>query len=124
MEEKPIFDFSKVSRVWAREWRSLVARAMKANTILASVPMPGLTGNEMVQVQLAKAEAMEDINTIEAERDRLVVQVLKSVPRGWLVDDAPQVIDWASVDSLDYLLESRYAELFDVMNEARQEPKN
>ena len=95
--EGPVFDFSRVSWGMAKRnvtAQSLIKRASETNDadLLAR-------GFEQMQEYLAA--------------------VVVSVPRSWLIEDAPADINWRDPASFDLLLNVRMAELLRALNDAQ-----
>ena len=76
----------------------------------------------MRTLTVAKAEALGRLDEIEARREALLSEVLVSVPRDWLVEDAPEGLDWRKAESLDWLLDVQFQPLIEAMAEARNSP--
>jgi len=77
---KIAFDFSNVGRQWRREW---IRKA-----------------SEMSE---AADGDLEKMMQIDDELLPLAIQVVKSVPKSLLTNNAPDVLDWSDPDSLEYL---------------------
>jgi hypothetical protein len=72
-------------------------------------------------------EEFEQINAeyeakLDAEADvqaELISRILKSVPKSWLVTDAPNEIDWSDPANFDYIQSHRYGDLLRIVSEGR-----
>lgn len=116
---EPKFDFSRVSRKWAKRWLRVSAQAMQDTFIVDSVPAHGITDDEKRRVVQGKLEAAERLGNVLDERDKLIAEVLIFVPRHWLSADAPEGLVWSDPESLDWVLESKSKALNDALEEAR-----
>ncbi len=86
-EEVPVFDRTRISHRDSKRGAVLQARLRAAN---------------------------DDPDEIEAcldEMDAFFAKFLVSVPRSWLVPDAPQALDWSDPDSLNWLQGDRWNDL-------------
>lgn len=106
---KPKFDFSQVSRKWSKRFAETMTRVSEV-----SLALEESEGDSRQQVKL-----LREIQEMSAEQERLLAAVLVDVPRAWLTKDAPEVIDWSDVESLDYVLDVQSAALFQALQEAR-----
>lgn len=122
--DKPVFDFVGINRLWGKAWRRNSTALVDAATVLEAQPKPDLSAEDMLRVSLAKIEALKKIDELDEQRDRLIAQVLVSVPREWLSDDAPTNIDWKDADNLNFLLEDKVEALLSELGEARNNAKN
>ena len=145
-------DFSRIARRWGKKWsqidhkmtkqnqrrRRLVERRLKHETKEPEqVKDPANPTEEELAAWSKHAKQRDRLmdeeikleaenQALEAERDSLIAQVLVSVPREWLIEGAPEDIDWKNPDNLyDFVLESRYNDLFFGVVRARlDEAKN
>lgn len=68
----------------------------------------------------AEIAALEDaMNAMYA----MVCEHLISVPRGWLVSNAPEKLDWSKPESLDWIRQDKFEDLSAAALEARK-PEN
>ena len=67
------------------------------------------------EFESAVQKMMESIEKIEG----YLCKMLVSVPRDWLVPDAPETLDWQNPESLGWLRQDKYAELQLAMAEAK-----
>lgn len=120
-DEKPKFDFSNITRRWGKAWMRCQADQVK----MAGQEIPdGGDLAEMSDAEKAKAQKMvsdvfDTVERVIVTQERLIAQVLVDVPRSWLGHDAPEGLDWSDPESLDYVLDARFAELVQAVNEAR-----
>ncbi|MBZ0294497.1 MAG: hypothetical protein K8L99_18175 [Anaerolineae bacterium] len=122
-EAKPEFDFSHISRRWTKQWLHTMTTVSEAQLELTEIEQ---ADDPAVQKQQARRqlELVQSIERLMGDQESMIAQVLKTVPREWLPDDAPDDLDWSNPESLEWVLESRYAELVDAMQAARQaDPK-
>ena len=74
------------------------------------------------QMRLAKAQAERDIDGIEAgyaNLEKSLSLVVVSVPRDWLVDGAPEDIDWSDPASFNWLRSTGMRDLVKAFGEAQ-----
>lgn len=95
-EEEPTFDVSRLS------WRDtkLGYRA---------------------QIMINKAHTEGDADLMDdslAGLESLLARTVLTVPRSWLVDDAPEEINWRDPKSLDWLQGNKFSDLLTAMNNA------
>jgi len=118
--EQPTFDFSNISYGWSKRWASIVMKIDVDSALIDNPARPDADPELVAQLRVKRLEALNGWDDLVTQRDALLCEVLVSVPRGWLVLDAPDEIDWHNPDSLgQYLLESRIADLLNAMAEAR-----
>ena len=100
----PTFDFSRVSYRQGREMT-------RAQIRLAHVvrQMDVLPPDADLEPLLAEYDALLDIQA------GYVRQCIESVPPDWLIESAPDAIDWHDPCSLDYLRADKFAALIDAM---------
>lgn len=123
-QEQPVFDFSRVSRVWSNQLLVTMTRATRAQ-ILLTQPPPTET-EDLRQFMEEQMSALADIQQIADEQASLIAEVLVEVPRGWLLPDAPETLDWSVADNLNYLQMERYNEIMEMIRngEAQKKAKN
>ena len=114
MSDTPVFDFENISRKWEKEWR-------KANielTATAQLIEADSTGAD------DKIMAVRGIDDIDAIREKLLAQIVVSIPREWLIKDAPADIDWSDPTAFDeWLKMGKFNDLV-VSVSAERSPKN
>lgn len=124
--ERPVFDFSRVSKQWNKEFGLSASKASRAQNTLGK-PYPVNGDAAAIEAYFAAQDAafsvIEETGDIQAN---LLAQVLDSVPRGWLLESAPEEIDWHDPASLNYIQSHRYMELLEMLQngEARRNSKN
>lgn len=124
--ERPVFDFSRVSKQWNKEFGLSASKASRAQNTLGR-PYPANGDAAAIEAYFAAQEAaftvIEETGDIQAN---LLAQVLDSVPRSWLLESAPEEIDWHDPQSLNYIQSHRYMELLEMLQngEARRSSKN
>lgn len=95
--EQPVFDFSRISWKQAKD----AARA---------------------QALMQRGTRDADVETLEQGYETLqsyLARAVVSVPRTWLVDDAPGNLDWGDPASFDWVRSSMMGELIRQMGEAQ-----
>ena len=73
----------------------------------------------VLQARLKAAQASGDWQEIETclnQTDAFFARFLVSVPRTWLVPNAPDTLDWSDADSLNWLQADRYNDLAAAAN--------
>ena len=119
---KPVFDFRRVTRRWSKEWRQVSTELVQIGVLLENPARPDLTAEEARTLTMAKAEALGRLDEIEAQREKLLCEVLVSVPREWLAEDAPAGLNFREPEALDWLLDAKFQGLIEAMAEARNSP--
>jgi len=147
--DQPTFDYNRVGTSWREEFtKSLndVAEAgMVAQRPLTARPPTEIDSDaddETVDKYNAALEkydkavdayyekrdaAMALIREAPELQKRLMAQVLVDVPRAWLLDEAPDIIDWSNPDNLKYISYDGYDKLLTVWIQgggARAKAKN
>lgn len=105
----PTFDFSRVSYRQGREMT-------RAQIRLAHVvqKMDALPPEADLEPLLSEYDALLDIQA------DYVRQCIEFVPRDWLIDSAPDTIDWHDPASLDYLRADKFTALIEAMADAEK----
>lgn len=122
-DEKPTFDFGRVSRQWNRQFARTIQDATGITIDLQRPPPEKATPAEMNAHLDRVNAAMNRLEDIANQQSELIAQVLVGVPRGWLLKDAPEEIDWSEADNLDWLRADCYQKLVAMVQsgEAMQE---
>lgn len=97
MTDKPTFDLSNLS------WKDSKALSLQ-------------------QIKVARAQSDRDAAGLEAGYagiESFLAKVVVSVPRDWLVADAPEEIDWSDPASFDWLRGSHMKKLMLAVAEAQ-----
>lgn len=118
-EPKATFDFSRVGYGWSKQFMRVDARMAHLMTLLDAPEAEDISDFDQKRLLVARAEAVGEIPDLVDDRDRLVAQVLVDVPRAWLMPNAPDVLDWSALESLEYLRDIN--DLMDALREAQQE---
>ena len=87
--DQPIFDRSRISH-----------RQSKRSIVL--------------QARIAAAQTSGDWQEMEHclnESDEIFASILVSIPASWLIEGAPDNLDWSNPDSMNWLQQDRYVEL-------------
>lgn len=124
--EKPKFDFSKVSRQWERDYRNTLAQASRVQVTLQREITDEMNDREVSELLDRQEKALDTFEALGDAQAGLLVQVLVDVPREWLLATAPAEIDWSKVESLDYIQANRYTEILNqvLTNAAGEDSKN
>lgn len=64
-------------------------------------------------------ERLEQMDKFMDEIQATIGSCVVSIPRSWLVDDAPEELDWKDPRSLDWLESSRFEELISLVSGQR-----
>ena len=106
----PVFDFENVSRRWEKQWR-------QANVELSATAQMLESENVANDDKLIAARSIDDIDAV---REKLLAQVVVSIPREWLVKSAPKDIDWSDVTAFDdWLQVGRFKDLVEAVSTDR-----
>lgn len=116
MAESAVFDFSNKNRAWLLEVTRKETMSTRAQRKLDAMLADLDVADEDIDAQWAV------VHDLLAQRDKLVVQVVRDVPRSWLVTDAPKEIDWSKPESLNYLRADANTSFFEAMQKAMQSP--
>jgi hypothetical protein len=114
-----VFDFTKVGRDFTRQWTELVARATATGKIMTTLMPNGNSRDELEEFEDLHAEYHMKLAAIGDEQAVLVARILKSVPKSWLIVDAPLELDWSQVESLDYIQADRYAQILQTVGQGK-----
>lgn len=103
--EKPVYDFSRVSRKWMREMGRIARESAELIAAMGDGTEPeGVDDETLADWRAARIEAAVKQDELTAEQERLIAVVLVSVPHDWLLPDAPAEIDWSDPESIvEYL---------------------
>lgn len=96
--EAPVFNLKRLS--WKDE---------KNGTIASQKISQGAANNDMTMT-------MEGFEMAE----RYLAKCLVSIPKSWLVDDAPDDIDWSDTESFGWLIGDKFSELMQALQSAKQ----
>jgi len=118
--DEPRFDFSRVSRRWAKRFSRVQIEMAQRALIIGADARPDLTPAEQQKLNQGRIEAADRIFQLEDERDALLCEVLEHVPADWLVEGAPDSLDWHDVESLDWVQAGKFDELLQMVGAARQ----
>ena len=118
--DEPRFNFSRVSRRWAKRFSRVQIEMAQRALIIGADARPDLTQAEQQTLNQGRIEAADRIFQLEDERDALLCEVLEYVPADWLVEGAPDGLDWHDVESLDWVQAGKFDELLQMVGSARQ----
>jgi hypothetical protein len=119
IEPQPSFDFTKVGRGFMREWTASVEKATRASKVLFDLRPEGNSREALAEFDELCDEWKARFDAEADAQAEMICRILKTVPKTWLITDAPAEIDWSQVDSLDYLQADRYAQLLQTIGENR-----
>lgn len=119
--QQPKFNFENTSRKWARRFARVQVEMAQRALIISGDALPDLSEAEQKQLNQGRVESASRIFELEDERDALLIEIIEDVPRDWLVSKAPKKIAWDKVEDLDWVLASRFDELSELANTARQD---
>lgn len=120
-EETVRFNFSNVSRKWAKKFARVQVQMAQHAVVIGAEPRADLTPEEQQTLNAGRIASMDTIFELEDVRDGLLIEVLESVPQSWLIDDAPTDLAFDVVDDLDWLRADKFDELVQMAGTARQE---
>lgn len=117
-----VFDYSKVGRQWQDQFAETADQVSKI-IVMAERPLRRQKADESDEAYDEYVQGIYDQKEHMGEAIRaqgkiqanLMAQVLVSVPREWLLPDAPEVIDWCNPDNLDLIQVSHYADLLELV---------
>jgi hypothetical protein len=121
------FDFTRVGRTWSRDFLGSMTRASRVALVLQRNIPPTATPDEIDALLDRQEKALVDLEAMSDEQARLLSLVLVDVPREWLLENAPEEIDWGVIDNLDYIQSDRYGEILERLrtrNVAQDDAKN
>jgi hypothetical protein len=119
IEPQPTFDFTKVGRGFMREWGASVERATRYTKVLMNLQPNGNSREDLEEFETLSEEYKEKFDAEADVQSEMISRILKSVPKTWLTDDAPESIDWSNPESLDYIQVDRYAQLLQTIGQNR-----
>lgn len=117
IDNGPEFDFSGINRKWSKRWMNTLTRVGELEVQIAELSEAEENGSQRARQQL---NLIQEFERMGAEQEKLLSEVLVSVPQNWLSADAPDDLDWHDPESLDYVLETRYPQLIQSLQAARQ----
>lgn len=120
-EETVRFNFSNVSRKWAKKFARVQVQMAQHAVVIGAEPRADLTPEEQQTLNAGRIASMDTIFELEDVRDGLLIEVLESVPQSWLINDAPTDLAFDVVDDLDWLRADKFDELVQMAGTARQE---
>jgi hypothetical protein len=113
--EQPTFDFSRYSHRDALKMDLDMKRVIQADSVCSDPAV--------MRDPEAFEAALETYTVRMATVEQHICDTLVSVPRAWLMPDAPADLDWKKPESLGWLRHDKFTELSEAMNEARR-PEN
>jgi hypothetical protein len=124
-QELPVFDFGRVSAVWGQEF-SKVTREVRIGMLLSETrPSDNASIETRMSHNQALVEYLESVEDLDNRTNCLMAQVLVSVPRSWLIQGAPETIDWNDPKNiLAWVRNDKYMPLVQMMSTDRQSLKN
>lgn len=109
-DDQPVFNFDRFSWKDAKTITRIQAEAARAAALLADPA--ALKDEDAFEGALAAQDAVYE------KLQAYISRVLVSVPRSWLVSDAPEDLDWSDPASLDWLRGQSFAKLQGAMVDA------
>jgi len=106
-EEQPVFNFERFSWKDAKNISRIQAEARRASALLADTE--SIKDKDTFEAAWADQEAVFD------KLQAYICRVLVSVPRSWVVEDAPEDLNWSDPTSLDWLRSPSFSKLQDAM---------
>lgn len=79
---------------------------------------------DFARTKIRRGEEEADVDVMEQgfnEMQIFLAKIVVSVPRAWLVDSAPDEIDWSDPDSFDWMRGTRMSDLMRAYLEAMQD---
>lgn len=114
--KRPVFDLSRCSRKWARDWQRVQTDFTEATAALETMGVEADAADESMTPE-ERAEVLRLMRLIDGaseRQDTLVQQVLVTVPCDWVVPDATE-------SHVDHILEDRWPDVIAALQEARAE---
>jgi hypothetical protein len=133
--EQPTFDYGHAGSEWRDRFNETLTSVAEAQEVLNRRLPKSISDEDSETYDEAKVQAFYDrrdaaFATIKAAptvQKELMAQVLVDVPRSWLLDSAPEEIDWSDPDSLKYVSYDGYNKLLTIWIQgggARRNAKN
>jgi hypothetical protein len=119
IEPQPTFDFTRVGRGFMREWGASVERATRYTKVLMNLQPNGNSRADLEEFETLSEEYKEKFDAEADVQSEMISRILKSVPKSWLISDAPEGIDWSNPENLDYIQVDRYAQLLQTIGQNR-----
>lgn len=114
MSELPKFK-SDVSRRWAKKFAKTFQRATQIENKLMKQAHDGMSVEEKNALLDAKDTAIEQLDELGEQQILMIAEVVESIPAEWLEADAPDNLDWSDPESYDYILQSKYMMLVQMI---------
>lgn len=112
LDEKPVFDFSRSSYKDARVFGRLQLEINHLNKRIMSAG-----ADTDITALLDELDAMGD------RQEQHIMKVVVSVPRAWMIEGAPDTVNWQDNAALRWLRSDKFLILLDAITEA-QNAKN
>jgi hypothetical protein len=133
--EQPTFDYGHAGMEWRDRFNANLTAVAEAQEILNRRLPKSISDEDSESYDENKVQAFYErrdvaFATIKAAPDQqkeLIAQVLVDVPRSWLLENAPDEIDWSDPDSLKYVSYDGYNKLLTIWIQgggARRNAKN
>ena len=107
--DKPVFDIGSQNYGSLKDMSIAQAQAMRVQAVMMAM------ADDPKSVSFADIPRPDELKEIYNALDQHLCNVLVSVPQDWLVAGAPSDLDWAQVDSLDWVRSDRIGDLRDAM---------
>ena len=118
--EQPVFDYSHYSR---QQQKRTMRQSIKMQNLAQRLEDHKLWLNDGMFDDDAFENGLDEFEEIQAEIEKTISKWLVSVPRDWLVVEAPETLDWSDPQSLDWVRADKFSELSQAAAEARAPEK-
>jgi len=108
--ERPAFDFARFSH---RDSKALGRVQLRLQRLAAQVGDAGNMDDDTFDAKMA------ELDSLVLEAESVISLALVSVPRSWLVEGAPDALDWSDVASLEWVRADKFDDLRAALIEAR-----
>jgi hypothetical protein len=115
-DEGPVFDFGRVRGSWRRGLLKLTALEARTTEQVNRVTSDPNNTDADIEAALGAAAALESL------QGELMAQVLVSLPRSWLVNDAPEDVDFSDPATFDLVRQDRRSQVYMEMMVKSQRP--
>lgn len=116
-----VCDFSGIPRRWSKRMTRLYAEVMTASVISMAEQDKKASDKMKFEFMKEKALAAHTVADADDEMEALLTQVIVSVDRRWLHNDAPDDLDWNEPESLGWITDSLHAKFVKAIMEQRVE---
>ncbi len=104
--EAVVCDFSGVSRRWGYRWAQIELDTPMLTEIVNSPAPEDASADDLQKIKAGQRDARQQLSEMMDEQNRLMAEVLRDVPREFLVASTPEDVDWSDTESiLDWVRE-------------------